>query len=235
MRNRTVQSALRGIPVLALLVAGSVSSMSQHVRAAGTASVSVNAGSALANIPSTAFGLNTAVWDANLLDGTLPGLLSQAGVSALRFPGGATSDTYHWQTNSITPGQGGYANPNNTFDAFMGVARKVGVPPIVTVNYGSNAAGNGGGDPAEAAAWVRYANVTKGYGIKYWEVGNEIYGNGSYGASWETDLHSSKGPAAYANNLVAFSQAMKAADPTIHVGAVLTAPGNWPDGQSPDW
>ena len=28
---------------------------------------------------------------------------------------------------------------------------------------------------------------------------------------------------------------MKAKDPTIKVGAVLTSPGDWPDGQSPDW
>ena len=28
---------------------------------------------------------------------------------------------------------------------------------------------------------------------------------------------------------------MKAIDPTIKIGAVLAAPGNWPDGQSPDW
>jgi hypothetical protein len=28
---------------------------------------------------------------------------------------------------------------------------------------------------------------------------------------------------------------MKAVDPTIKVGVVLAAPGNWPDGQSPDW
>ncbi|MGE5527817.1 MAG: hypothetical protein ACM3X6_01565, partial [Patescibacteria group bacterium] len=26
-----------------------------------------------------------------------------------------------------------------------------------------------------AAAWVRYANVVKGYGVKYWEIGNEAW------------------------------------------------------------
>ena len=48
------------------------------------------------------------------------------------------------------------------------------------MNYGS-------GTAAEAAAWVKYANVTKNYGVKYWEVGNEVYGNGAYGSSWEYD------------------------------------------------
>jgi alpha-L-arabinofuranosidase len=26
-----------------------------------------------------------------------------------------------------------------------------------------------------AVEWVRYANVVKGYGVKYWELGNESY------------------------------------------------------------
>ncbi len=198
-----------------------------------SASVAVNASSASGTIPATAFGINTAVWDGNLLDASVPSLIQKAGTNVLRFPGGSTSDVYHWQTNTQTGG--GYSNPNDTFDAFMGVAQKAVVAPIITVNYGSNIAGNAGGDPNEAAAWVNYANVTKHYGIKYWEIGNELYGNGEYGSAWEEDLHSDHSPTAYGNNVVAFITAMKAKDPTIKVGAVLTAPGNWPDGIAPDW
>ncbi|GGI97847.1 alpha-L-arabinofuranosidase [Alicyclobacillus cellulosilyticus] len=186
-------------------------------------------------IPKTAFGINTAVWDANLLDDKVPSLLRQAGITILRFPGGSTSDVYHWKTQSITPGQTGYANPADTFDAFMGVVKKAGAQAMVTVNYGSNAAGTGGGDPSEAAAWVRYANITKRYGVKYWEIGNEVYGNGSYGPAWEVDLHKEKGPAAYAKYALQFITKMKAVDPTIRIGVVLTAPGNWPDGLQPSW
>ncbi|WP_457795948.1 hypothetical protein [Methylocystis sp. S23] len=204
-------------------------------RAQTAVSVGVNAGASLATIRAPAWGLNTAVWDANLLDAAIPGLLSRAGVAALRYPGGSTSDVYNWQTNSIVPGQGSYANPNNNFDAFMSLARSIGAAPIVTVNYGSNASGNGGGDPNLAASWVRYANVAKGYGVKYWEIGNEVYGNGQYGAAWETDLHAQKDPATYGRNVAQFASAMKAVDPTIKIGAVLTAPGQWPDGVAPDW
>jgi hypothetical protein len=199
------------------------------------ATVTVNAGTTVGTIPTAAFGVNTAVWDGNLLDSSVPGLLSQAGVTALRFPGGSTADVYHWQNNSATAGTGQYINSSDTFDAFVGVAQKAGATPVITVNYGSNAAGNAGGDPNEAASWVNYANNTKKYGIKYWEVGNEIYGNGEYGSAWEEDLHSDHSPTAYGNNVVSFVNAMKAQDPTIKVGAVLTAPGAWPDGQSPDW
>jgi hypothetical protein len=200
-----------------------------------SATVSVNVASPLSAISATAYGVNTAVWDGYLLDSAVPTLLKQADVNVLRFPGGSTADVYHWQTNSSTTGTGAYVNPNDTFDAFMGVAAKAGATPVITVNYGSNAAGTAGGDPAEAAAWVKYANVTKGYGVKYWEIGNEIYGNGEYGSAWEEDLHSSHTPTTYGTNVVTFAAQMKAADPTIKVGVVLTAPGNWPDGQSPDW
>lgn len=213
----------------------SIAGAASPAAAQTAASVSVNAGTGLATIPGPGWGLNTAVWDANLLDAAVPGLLSRAGVAALRFPGGSTSDVYNWQSNSIVPGQGSYANPNNNFDAFMGLVRRVGATPIITVNYGSNTSGNGGGDPSFAASWVRYANITKGYGVKYWEVGNEVYGNGQYGATWETDLHAKHDPTTYGKNVAQFAAAMKAVDPSIKIGAVLTAPGRWPDGQAPDW
>jgi hypothetical protein len=93
---------------------------------------------------------------------------------------------------------------------------------MIIANYGT-------GTPAEAADWVRYANVTKGYGAKYWTIGNENYGNGHYGANWEADNHADKSPTEYANEVVAYADAMKAVDPTIKVGAVLTTPANWPD------
>ena len=214
-----------------ILITGSASPAAAQT----AASVVVNAGTSLANIPSPAWGLNTAVWDSNLLDAAVPGLLSQAGVAALRYPGGSTADVYNWQSNSIVPGQQSYASPNNNFDAFMGLVKSLGATPIITVNYGSNAAGTAGGDPSVAASWVQYANIVKGYGVKYWEIGNEIYGNGEYGSSWETDLHAAHDPATYGKNVAQFAATMKAVDSSIKIGAVLTAPNNWPDGQTPDW
>ncbi len=220
------------LPVLALALAAAYAP--GQARAQSATSVTVSAGTPLATIPAGAFGLNTAVWDGNLLDAAVAPALSAAGIGALRYPGGSTADIYNWQTNTIVAGQNSYANPANTFDAFIGLAAKLGAAPVVTVNYGTSPTG-GGGTPAFAAAWVRYANVTHGYGVKYWEIGNEVYGNGEYGSSWETDLHPAHDPSTYGANVAQFAQAMKAVDPTIKVGAVLAAPGNWPDGQSPDW
>ena len=194
-------------------------------KAQTSANVTVNASSVAATIPTEAFGVNTAVWNGHLLDGAASTRLKAAGATVLRFPGGSTSDVYHWQTHSGVNGQ--YVNPANTFDAFMGVVKTVGAQPMITVNYGT-------GDASEAAAWVEYAK-NKGYGAKLWEIGNEVYGNGFYGAQWETDNHSDKSPTAYGNNSAAFIAAMKAKDPSIKVGVVLCSPGYWPDTQSPSW
>jgi hypothetical protein len=213
-----------------------------NVTVQANSQITVRAGETLATIPATAFGMNTAVWDNNLLDAAVPDLLRQAGITMLRFPGGSTADVYHWQDHSTTRKNGptsnplGYVNPNNTFDAFMGLAQSVGAQPFITVNYGTNYPGTNGGDPAEAAAWVQYANVAKHYGIKYWEVGNEVYANGTYpNANWEADFHAAKGPATYASNVLQYVQAMKAVDPTIKIGVSLTTPSLYGNTTMQDW
>ena len=113
-------------------------------------------------------------------DTAIPGLLKAAGINALRYPGGSYSDIYNWQTDTAT--DNGYVAPGTSFSNFIGTAQGAGAQPIITVNYGT-------GTPALAAAWVQDADVTNNYGIQYWEVGNEVYGNGTYGANWETDSH----------------------------------------------
>jgi hypothetical protein len=184
------------------------------------ATVTVNARAGLATVPDTALGVNHAVWDSQLGTDAVAGLLGGAGVRTMRYPGGSYGDIYHWKDNTAP---GGYVAPDTDFDTFMGGVRRAGAQPIVIANYGT-------GTPQEAADWVRYANVTKGYGVKYWEIGNELYGNGHYGANWEADDHEDKSPAAYAAGVVAYADAMKAVDPSVRVGAVLTTPANWPDG-----
>jgi len=171
-----------------------------------------------------------AVW----YDQTTPGLaasLQSVGFTAVRFPGGSTSDGYHWEGTTANPAAptfcgGGYGNPNSTFDNFMtDVARPANLDVAITLNYGSNEACNGGGDPNEAAAWVDYSNNNRKYGVHWWTVGNEEFG------SWEYDLHALKNDAATYANAVAtgYYPAIKAKDPTAMVG-VDVEPG-W----SPAW
>jgi hypothetical protein len=230
--------ALTGSTVLA---AGMLAAVAAGPAAAQTLtdSVTVNATAGLGTIPANAIGLNTAVYDSYMNDTPIPGLLKAAGIDALRYPGGSYSDIYNWQTNVA---QGGYDAPNTDFSDFEATAQAAGAQPIITVNYGT-------GTPSLAAAWVQDADVTNNYGIQYWEVGNEVYGNGTYGANWETDSRCETslngppvtvgsepaqtydcGPTQYADDVLSYMTAMKAADSNIHVCAVLTTPGSWPDG-----
>ncbi|TLP57947.1 cellulose binding domain-containing protein [Microbispora triticiradicis] len=182
--------------------------------------VTVNANAGLGAVHEAAYGANAAIWDAHMNDPEVARLYRRAGIAAVRYPGGSYGDLYHWKTHTAP---GGTVAPGTDFDAFMRTVRAAGAQPVVIANYGT-------GTPEEAAGWVRYANVTKKYGVKYWEIGNELYGNGHYGATWESDDHPDKSPAAYARNALDYVRAMKAVDPAVKVGAVLTIPGSWPDG-----
>lgn len=188
--------------------------------ATADAGVRVNTQASLGTLSDVARGVNTAIWDAHMNDPEVAALMKAADVGAMRYPGGSYADIYHWKTHTAP---GGYVAPGTGFDAFMGTVRATGAQPVLIANYGS-------GTPEEAADWVRYANVTKDYDAKYWEIGNEVYGNGHYGNGWEHDEHPDKSPREYARQVRAYAEAMKAVDPTIKIGAVLTTPGHWPDG-----
>jgi uncharacterized protein (DUF2141 family) len=164
--------------------------------------IGINTSSAVRIADVRWFGINTTVYcpDVNLQDGVPE--LNKAGWQTLRYPGGSIADTYHWyQNNSISA--------NNNYPNFAKVATNMGATVMITANYGS-------GTAAEAAAWVKSANVTNHYGFKYWEVGNECYG------TYETDNHArAHDPYTYATNCAAYAQQMRAADPTIKVGVIV--------------
>ncbi|WP_367130284.1 cellulose binding domain-containing protein [Saccharothrix sp. HUAS TT1] len=209
------------LPALAALVAAQVLLPTAPAAQADPAvTVTVNTRAGLEVVRDAAIGVNHAIWDTHLGSDAVADLLKSAGVRAMRYPGGSYSDIYHWEDHTAP---GGYVAPNTDFDTFMSGVRRAGGQAVVTANYGT-------GTAEEAAAWVRYANVEKGYGVKYWEIGNENYGNGHYGSGWEADEHPDKSPAYYATLVRDYATAMKAVDPSIKIGAVLTTPGEWPDG-----
>lgn len=160
--------------------------------------VGVDANEVIRGVDARWFGVNTATWDGYLGNAqTLP-LLQEAGRMALRWPGGSTSDAYHWASD-----------PSGN-SAFMNLVTNLAAQSnsIITVNYGT-------GTSNEAAAWVGSVNITNHCGVKYWEIGNEIYGG------WETDSDPlPHDPFTYAVRAAGFIQAMKAIDPTIKIGAV---------------
>ena len=197
---------------------------------AASTTVSVNFGSTLSSMPAHGLGVGCSVYDWGMTGSGSAPAVTNAGAMAIRYPGGSFADIYHWQTGTAC--NGGYVGPGTGFDTFMtNLVNRAGAKAIITCNYGSDPTCSTGASPSEAAAWVQYANVTKGYGIKYWEIGNEQAGNGYYGSSfsWEEDLHADKSPMAYGQNAVAFSSAMKAFDSTIKIGVSVVTPGSWPD------
>jgi len=180
-----------------------------------TVDLHVDAAHSLRTVDDRFFGINTATWDSQLASSatpTLPASLTFLGndeaagadYRALRFPGGSTADDFHWQA----------AAPGTSFDRFAALAQSLHAQVVLTANYGS-------GTAQEAADWVTYANKTKGYGFRYWEIGNEEYG------SWETDTHvktpaypddKPHDPATYARYAADYMTRMRAADPTIKIG-----------------
>ncbi|MFC8390364.1 MULTISPECIES: cellulose binding domain-containing protein [unclassified Streptomyces] len=217
---RTAAALTAALALLSPLNATGVASAAAPETPAADVDVQVNTQASLGRMSDTARGVNTAIWDSHMNDPEVADLMKAADVGAMRYPGGSYADIYHWETHTAP---GGYVAPGTGFDAFMGTVRATGAQPILIANYGS-------GTPEEAAGWVRYANVTKDYDAKYWEIGNEIYGNGHYGNGWEHDEHEDKSPREYARQVRAYAEAMKAVDPTVKIGAVLTTPGHWPDG-----
>ena len=149
----------------------------------------------------------------------------------LRWPGGNVAQDYHWRwgvgprdarptwtnmswKNEPEPGDIGT-------DEAIAFARAVGAEPTLTVNVEGR-----GATPEDAAAWVEYVNgpatsregarrAANGHpaphGVKYWEIGNEIWGDWVRGHS---------DAATYARNYRRYVDAMRRVDTSIRFIAV---------------
>lgn len=130
-----------------------------------------------------AVGVQTDISDNNLMTAETVKALRAGAITALRYPGRAVSSVYHWSNNTQTNWQG-TGKPNfwipaaNHFGNFVALLTHTGAQAIITVNYGSNLAGTGGGEPAEAAAWVAYANGDPN--------DPKVIGKDSTGYDWKT-------------------------------------------------
>jgi len=156
----------------------------------------------------------------------------------IRWPGGNVAQDYRWMwgigprdervtwsnlswKNEPEPGDFGT-------DEFVAFVRAVGAEPSITVNVEGR-----GATVEEAAAWVEYCNgpATSKYGamraanghpapfnVRFWEVGNEIWGDWVRGHS---------NAETYARNYNRYAQAMRAVDPSIKLIAVGDNDMNW--------
>ncbi len=120
-------------------------------------------------------------------------LLKQLGGTVYRWPGGNFVSGYEWRDGigdrDRRPPRGNSAwtgIEHNDFgtDEFIAFCREIGTEPMIAVNTGF-------GDPHSAAQWVEYVNGSKSslagswraknasadpYAVKYWCVGNEMWG-----------------------------------------------------------
>jgi len=149
----------------------------------------------------------------------------EAGLPLMRWPGGNFVSGYRWRDGVgavdrrptvANPAWGGLEYNLFGTDEFIALCRAIGCRPLICVNAGD-------GTPEEAAAWVEYCNGSKEtsmgrlratnghpepYGVRYWEIGNEIYGRWQIG--WTT-------PAGNADRFRRFAEAMLAVDPSIEL------------------
>jgi alpha-L-arabinofuranosidase len=104
----------------------------------------VNAASVVAPISTTQLGVNLTWWDNQLTTSQTRQMVSAAGLAAFRFPGGSSSDDFHFNVaaNSGDPAA-------ITIPQFAQFIQAVGGTGLVTLDYGS-------GSPQEAAAELAY-------------------------------------------------------------------------------
>lgn len=138
---------------------------------------------------------------------------------------------YHWE-HGIGPvlerpvmyneAWGGWTSKYFGTDEFIRFCHELQVEPLICVNDGS-------GTPEEAAQWIEYCNGSvdtpmgalrakngspEPYHVKYWEIGNEVWGQ------WQVGACSAE---QFAERTVQFAKAMKEVDDSI----VLLACGHY--------
>jgi hypothetical protein len=150
----------------------------------------------------------------------------KSGIRFWRWPGGSSADNYHWDGSygAHTKDHDGRetAKMNDPTaagsDDLIDFCRATQSEAIVTVNYGLARYGTVQKAADLAARWVRYFNIEKGFKVRYWEIGNEVYG------PWEEGNKVPGKPPlsgeAYASDFKVIAQAMRAVDSDIRIGAV---------------
>lgn len=121
---------------------------------------------------------------------------------------------------------GGWTSKYFGTDEFIHFCRELNVEPLICVNDGS-------GTPEEAAQWIEYCNggidtpmgakrAANGhpepYDVKYWEIGNEVWG------AWQVGTCTGE---QFARRTLSFIEAMKAADPSIVILACGHTDQDW--------
>jgi hypothetical protein len=104
----------------------------------------INTGTAIEPVPANMLGVNLAWWDDKLTTSQTQQMVEAAGMNSFRFPGGSSSDDYHFNVAhnyNVSTAQG--------IPQFAEFIQAVGGTGLITLDYGS-------GSPQEAAAELAY-------------------------------------------------------------------------------
>lgn len=151
------------------------------------------------------FGINVALWDGDMLKPKTAEYVKPVKHGVLRYPGGLRADEDHWK--EVVDHKDWMVDT----DEYLEFCKKTGNEAMITVNYGR-------GTPEEAAAWVKYVNVDNDYNVRYWEIGNELYGD------WHPQHCTAD---EYGKRAAEYIRQMKAVDPDILVTVVWVLKGSW--------
>ncbi len=183
---------------------------------AQTVRVSVDSKKELGKVHELFFGLNVARWDESLFPSPYSDMLltcdrdaikkvKDAKIKLLKYPGGNDADAYIWNDKNNNESE-------MDTDEFAAFCKELGAEGFITINFNQ--------PPSLAAEWVKHCNIINNYAIKYWEVGDEQWGDWAKG-------HTT--PEEYAKKYSEFVKAMKAVDPSIKV-AINVKMENDPNG-----
>jgi alpha-L-arabinofuranosidase len=213
--------------------------------------ITVNADHALREVPEAMFGSNVLYnftsryipdWptlDLVLNDPVFLGDVAELGLTSLRFPGGMESNYYDFSLEkgwiSWMGGAGQYhIEEGITTAQFIQFLRDTDIPgAVITANVYKSGNKLWPEDnwisPQVAADWVDYTNHTLGFYVEYWELGNEVSASDEFPWAGDPQEQGLQVPGLtrdmYIQKIREWSQAMKAVDPTIKIGAVaLEAP-----------
>jgi hypothetical protein len=216
-----------------------------------TDTLTIDANKVLVKVPAYVFGNNSNLWSTQMVDqASLMGYIKDLAPRIIRAPAGSASDIYFWNDTSAAPADApdslpdasgkfaasGYWYGGNTaswtlsLGNYYSMLSQTGSTGIITVNYGYARYGTSA-NPVAAAAhlaadWVRYDNGR----TKFWEIGNETYGN--WEAGYQIDVTKNKDGqpaiitgALYGQHVKVFADSMRAAaqqvGATIYIGATL--------------
>lgn len=230
--------------------------------------VTVDRSAVITKIPRSFAGNNSNIWMTQMVtEAPLLDHLTTLHPHLIRFPGGSISDIFFWNTQPNTaptdaPAQlvkadGSTANAGYWFgknseswtlsvDNYYNMLQQTNNKGMITVNYGYARYGTGTNPVASAAHlaadWVRYDNGR----TRYWEIGNENFGDWEAGYRINTANNKDGQPEylsglLYGQHFKVFADSMRKAaqeiGKTIYIGAVMSesAPLSWWTTTAKNW